>query len=162
MYFSAAAIAQFLAQHLPWVWFAVAVICTVIEAATLALTTIWFAAGALVMVFLSFLPIPAAWQVLLFLIISAALLAFTRPIAAKKLKVGRTKTNAESLIGECALVIKDITQFETGEVKISGSIWNARSCDGEAILAGAECSVERIEGATLYVRDCKKDLGGHK
>ena len=158
----AAAITQFLLQHLPWVWFAVAVICTAIEAATFELTTIWFAAGALVMVFLSFLPIPPIWQVLLFLIISSVLLGFTRPVAIKKLKVGRVRTNAESLIGERGLVVKDITEFESGEVKISGTIWNARGCDGEAILAGAECAVEKIEGATLYVRDCKKDLGGHK
>ncbi len=144
----------FLAEHLPWVWFAVAVICTVIEALTFALTTIWFAAGALVMVFLSFLPIPFAWQALLFLALSALLLAFTRPIAVKKLKVGRAKTNAESLIGGRGLVIKDIMEFESGEVKISGSIWNARAVDGGSILAGSECVVERIEGVTLYVRAC--------
>ena len=157
---STAAVGAFFLQHLPWVWFAVAVVCTVIEAATLALTTIWFAAGALVMVFLSFLPIPPAWQVLIFLVISAALLGFTRPIAVKKLKIGRVKTNVESLIGGLGLVVKDITQFEAGEVKIGGSIWNARSAGGEAILAGAECAVERIEGVTLYVRACAEQEGG--
>ena len=157
---SAAAVVQFLAQRLPWVWFAVAVICTIIEAATFALTTVWFAAGALVMALLSFFPIPFVWQLLIFLVISGALLAFTRPVAVKKLKVGHARTNAESLIGGKGLVVKDITEFESGEVKVSGAIWNARASGGEAILAGAECTVEKIEGATLYVSAREKDAGG--
>ena len=162
MSLSDSAITQFLLQHLPWVWLAVVIACTIIEALTFELVTIWFAAGALVMVFLSFLPIPAAWQVLLFLIISGLLLGFTRPLAVKKLKIGRVKTNAESLIGGKGLVVKDITEFESGEVKISGTIWNARACDGAAISAGAECTVERIEGATLYVCARARQEGGAK
>lgn len=148
----AAALSQFLLQHLPWAWLAVAVICTIIEAATFALATIWFAVAALVMVFLSFLPIPFAWQALIFLAISALLLAFTRPIAVKRLKVGRARTNAESLIGEKCLVVKGMSEFESGEVKVGEAIWNARAADGKPIPEGTECSIERIEGATLYVR----------
>ena len=54
-------------DNLPWVWFAVTVLCAGFEALTLGLTTVWFALGALVMVFLSLLPIPPVVQVLLFL-----------------------------------------------------------------------------------------------
>ena len=151
MSLSDSAITQFLLQHLPWVWLAVCIACTIIEAVTFELVTIWFAAAALVMVFLSFLPIPLVWQLLVFLALSALLLVFSRPIALKKLKVGKVKTNAESLIGGKGLVVKDITEFDAGEVKIGGAIWNARGCDGEAILAGSECTVEKIEGVTLYV-----------
>lgn len=103
------------------------------------------------MLFLSPLPIPFLWQILLFLIISSVLLIFTRPIAVKKLKVGREKTNTDSLIGEKALVIKKITEFEKGLVKIRGIEWSAQSIDGKSIAKDETCIVERIEGVTVVV-----------
>ena len=138
-------------EYLPWFWLFLVILFTVIEVVTFGLATIWFALGALVMLFLSPLPIPFLWQILLFLIISSVLLIFTRPVAVKKLKVGREKTNTDSLIGEKALVIKDITEFEKGLVKLHGMEWSARSVDGSAIAKNATCRVERIEGVTLVV-----------
>ena len=138
-------------EYLPWFWLFLVILFTAIEVATFGLATIWFALGALVMLFLSPLPIPFLWQILLFLIISSVLLIFTRPVAVKKLKVGREKTNTDSLIGEKALVIKDITEFEKGLVKLHGMEWSARSVDGSAIAKNATCRVERIEGVTLVV-----------
>lgn len=138
-------------EYLPWFWLFLSIIFTGIEVATLGLTTIWFALGSLVMLLLSPLPIPFLWQVLLFLIISSVLLIFTRPIAVKKLKVGREKTNTDSLIGEKALVIKDICEFDKGMVKIHGMEWSAQSVDGKTLAKGERCIVERIEGVTLMV-----------
>lgn len=138
-------------EYLPWFWLLLSVIFTVIEVATLGLTTIWFALGSLVMLLLSPLPIPFLWQILLFLIISSVLLIFTRPIVVKKLKVGREKTNTDSLIGEKALVIKEIAEFDKGMVKVHGMEWSAQSVDGRTIAKGERCIVERIEGVTLMV-----------
>lgn len=138
-------------EYLPWFWLFLVILFTAIEVATFGLATIWFALGALVMLFLSPLPIPFLWQILLFLIISSVLLIFTRPVAVKKLKVGREKTNTDSLIGEKALVIKEITEFEKGLVKLHGMEWSARSVDGSAIAKDATCRVECIEGVTLVV-----------
>lgn len=140
-----------LLEYLPWFWLFLMILFTAIEVATFGLTTIWFALGALVMLFLSPLPIPFLWQILLFLIISSVLLIFTRPIAVKKLKVGREKTNTDSLIGEKALVIKEITEFEKGLVKIRGMEWSAQSIDGKPIAKDETCIVERIEGVTVVV-----------
>lgn len=141
-----------LLEYLPWFWLALVVLFTLIEVFTFGLTTVWFALGALLMVFLSPLPIPFVWQVLLFLGISSVLLVFTRPIAVKKLKIGREKTNADSLLGAKALVVKDITEFEKGLVKVHGMEWLAQSVDGSALPKDAICIVERIEGVTLTVR----------
>lgn len=140
-----------LLEYLPWFWLFLMILFTAIEVATFGLTTIWFALGALVMLFLSPLPIPFLWQILLFLIISSVLLIFTRPIAVKKLKVGREKTNTDSLIGEKALVIKEITEFEKGLVKVRGIEWSAQSIDGKPIAKDETCIVERIEGVTVVV-----------
>jgi len=134
-----------------WIWVALIVIFSIIEALTLGLTTIWFAIAALVMVFLSFLPISFPVQILIFLAISAVLLFFTRPLAIKKFKVGKEKTNVDSLVGRPALVTKIITEFDRGEVKLNGNIWSARTDDGSTLTEGTRCTVVRIEGVQVIV-----------
>ena len=135
-----------------WFWVALTVIFTIIEVFTLGLTTIWFAISALVMVFLSFLRIPLVFQVLIFLAISAVLLFFTRPIAIKKLKIGREKTNVDGLVGKSALVTKKITEFDRGEVKLNGQIWTAKTENGSVLTEGSKCEVVRIEGVHAIVK----------
>ena len=145
---------SFFYDNLPWVWLAIAVLCTVVEAFSFGLTTIWFAIGAILMIFISFLPIPFAWQIL---IISTLLLIFTRPVAIKKLKVGKEKTNTDELAGSIALVVKDITKFEKGEVKVKGIIWSAQTADGSEIPSGTECVIDKVQGVTLIVSPCAKE-----
>lgn len=150
--------ASLILDNLPWVWFAVTVLCAGFEALTLGLTTVWFALGALVMVFLSLLPIPPVVQVLLFLLISGALLAFTRPLAVRRLRVGKEKTNADSLIGERAQVTRKVTEFD-GEVKVHGLSWSARPDGKEELEPGTVCVIRRLEGVTLYVAAEKENTG---
>ena len=144
-----------------WIWVALVIIFALIEVFTFGLTTIWFAIAALVMVFLSFLPIPLSAQILIFLGLSAALLIFTRPLAVKKLKIGREKTNVDSLIGKHALVTKRISEFEKGEVKLNGNIWSARSGDTTEIAEGTKCEVVRIEGVQAIVRPLPAGESSH-
>ena len=141
-----------------WFWVALVIILSLIEVFTLGLTTVWFAIGALVMVFLSFLKIPFSVQFLIFLVISAVLLIFTRPLAIKKLKMGREKTNVDSLAGKHALVIKKITEFDAGEAKINGQVWTARSEDSSEIPEGTKCEIMRVEGVQLIVRKLEAEL----
>jgi len=138
-----------------WLWLGVTILMAVIEGFTLGLTTIWFAIAALIMIFISFLQIPLVFQVMIFLAISAVLLIFTRPIAIKKFKVGKEKTNVDSLIGQPALVLKQITEFDRGEVKIKGQIWSAKTEDGSTINEGIKCEVIRIEGVQVIVKAVK-------
>mgnify|MGYP002355513722 CR=1 FL=1 len=138
--------------NLPWFWFVLTVCFTIIEGFTMALTTIWFALGALVLIPISLLPLPFAVQVLLFLLISGGFLFFTRPFAIKKLHVGKEKTNIDSLIGASALVVKTITKFDKGEVKIQGNIWTAKTENETELVEGSECTIVRIEGATAVVK----------
>jgi membrane protein implicated in regulation of membrane protease activity len=135
-----------------WIWVGLTILFALIEAFTLGLTTIWFALAALVMVFLSFLDIPLTWQILIFLVISAVLLIFTRPVAIKKLKAGREKTNVDTLVGRHALVTKDISEFDKGEIKIHGVPWSALSEDSSEIKTGSKCIIVRIEGVQAIVR----------
>jgi membrane protein implicated in regulation of membrane protease activity len=137
-----------------WIWLGLTIIFAIIEAVTFGLTTIWFALAGIIMIFLSFLPIAFEFQVLIFLSISAVLLFFTRPLAIKKFKTGRIKTNVDSLAGKSALVLKQITEFNSGEVKIDGQIWTACLEEGSTItlMEGTKCEVIKIEGVQAVVR----------
>jgi len=135
-----------------WIWVALVVVFALIEIFTLGLYTIWFAIAAVIMVFISMSGIALPYQFLIFLAISGALLYFTRPLVVKKLKIGKEKTNVDSLAGMHALVIKKIGEFDKGEVKINGQIWSARTENNSAIPEGTKCEVLRIEGVIAIVR----------
>lgn len=145
---------QFFLSNLPWVWLLVCVICIFMEAATFSLTTVWFACGSFVMIFLSFAAFPFKWQILIFVLISFLLLIFTRPLVVKKLNARKTATNSDRLIGRKCLVTQRITELQKGAVKIDGVEWSAEISTGEKeeILEGSEVIIEEIKGATLSVK----------
>lgn len=136
-------------------WLILMLVLIGIEIATLGLTTIWFAGGALG----AFIAAAAGGdfpvQLIVFFVISLVLLFATRPIAVKYLNRGRTKTNADSLVGRKAVVTKDIDNLKSeGEAEVSGQIWTARSEDEDVkIPAGAVVEILRISGVKLIVRD---------
>jgi membrane protein implicated in regulation of membrane protease activity len=88
----------------------------------------------------------------IFLLLSVILLIFTRPIAVKKFKVGKHKTNVNDLIGRDVLITKKITKYEKGEGKIRGQLWTAVSENDEEISENTECEIVRIEGVKLVVK----------
>ena len=148
----------FVPFSIPWIWVALVIIFALIEVFTFGLYTIWFALAALVMVFLSRLSIAIPLQILIFLAISGVLLFFTRPIAVKKLKIGKEKTNVEGLIGKHALVTTKICEFEKGEIKLDGQIWLAISENNSEIPEGIKCEVVRIEGVKAIVRPLSDEI----
>ena len=146
-------------NNLPWFWLGVMVICIIIEASTFSLTTIWFAIGALVSVFVAMTPLAFQWQLLIFAVISLLLLILTRPVALRYLKNRKeTRTNVNALIGQEVPVTKEITQFEKGEVKCEGKIWSAVSQNHNTIAAGSVCVIKSIKGNTVSV--LPKDSAG--
>jgi len=88
----------------------------------------------------------------LFVLLSVILLFFTRPVVVKKLKVGKTKTNIDDLIGRTAVVTKEIVKHGRGEIKLSGQIWTAISADNKPIKQGTEVIVCSIEGVKAVVK----------
>ena len=62
-------------------WLAIFIVLLIIEIATMGLTTIWFAGGALVAFLVAVLGLGLGVQIIIFAIVSLALLAVTRPLA---------------------------------------------------------------------------------
>ncbi|MCR5289560.1 MAG: NfeD family protein [Treponema sp.] len=142
----------YILNHLPWLWFGLFIFFIVIEALTLALTTIWFACGAFALIFISLLPIPLSWQVLLFLLISCSLLFYTRPVALHHFNLKRPALNSDALIGKKVVVTESITSLKKGAIKVNGIVWTATSVDGSEIAVGTECTVTDIQGVTAIVK----------
>ena len=134
------------------IWIAVFVVLIVIEAATMALTTIWFAGGALVAFLASLLGAGLLMQTILFIVVSVILLAVTRPLAVEFFNKGRIKTNAESLIGETAVVQQEIDNLRAKGMVINGQEWSARSVDNEIIPNETLVEIMEISGVKLLVR----------
>jgi membrane protein implicated in regulation of membrane protease activity len=133
-------------------WLIVAVLLAVVEAFTLGIATIWFAIGALLAMFVALLGLPFIYQVSAFIILSAVLLYFTRPIVKKYLKIRTESTNADRLIGKTGIVIEKIDSIQgIGQVKILGQIWSARSADND-IIVGERVEVQEIAGVRLIVK----------
>ena len=135
-------------------WLALFVVLLVIEIITMGLTTIWFAAGALIAFVAGILGFGLSVQVVVFIVVSAVLLIMTRPLAVKYFNQERQKTNAESLIGQQALVIEDIDTLEAkGRVEIRGMEWAAKTDEPDGkIPRNAVVVVNGIQGVKLIVR----------
>ncbi len=135
-------------------WLVMLILLLVIEAATLGLTTIWFAGGALLALLAAVLHLPVAVQVILFFVVSLVLLFFTRPVAVKYFNRNRLKTNVESLVGKSAFVTERIDNLMgTGQVRLGAQEWMARSVDeGICIESGAIVTVMAVSGVKLMVR----------
>ena len=140
------------------IWLAVLVVCVGIEIATMGLTTIWFAGGALVSAILAALNAPLWLQIVAFSVVSLILLYLTRPVAVKYFNKDRVKTNVESLIGRQAIVISEIDNLQgIGQVTVGGQEWSARSVKDDVQLpVGSVVVVRSVSGVKLIVEE--KDL----
>ncbi|MEG0019857.1 MAG: NfeD family protein, partial [Oscillospiraceae bacterium] len=90
-----------------YIWFGLAVLFTVAELATTTLVSIWFVAGAVGALLVSLVFDSLGLELVVFIVVSGAMLFYTRPIVAKKL-LKSTPTNADMLIGKTALVVEAI------------------------------------------------------
>ena len=125
----------------------------IIEIATLGLTTVWFAAGALAAFLAGILGAGLAVQIVLFLVVSIVLLVLTRPVALKYFNNKRQSTNVESMIGRQGVVLETIDTIKSqGLVEVDGETWSARTDEPEGVIPkDTVVSVEGVQGVKLIV-----------
>lgn len=134
-------------------WMVLLVLLVVVELATMGLTTIWFAAGALVATIAAACNAPLFIQIALFLTVSVLMLVFTRPVAMKYFNRDRTRTNAESLIGRKGIVTGEINNLKgCGQVTLNGMEWTARTVAEDCTVPeGSVVVIRAIRGVKLIV-----------
>ena len=134
------------------VWFVLLVAFVIVEANTVTLVSVWFAAGALVALITSLLGGELWLQGILFFGVSIALLLALRPITKKHFTPKLVKTNVDSIIGSLGIVTVAIDNVAgSGQVKLGAMEWTARSTDGSVIGVGTRIRVDRIEGVKTFV-----------
>lgn len=145
--------------NMAMLWLFILVGCLVVEIATLGLTSIWFAIGALAATIAALLGLPLWLQNALFVVVSLLFLFFTRPVAVKYFNKDRIRTNAEGLIGRYAIVISEIDNLQgIGQVTVSGQEWSARSTSDDVRFAvGAVVEITAIQGVKLIVREKREE-----
>ena len=136
-----------------YIWFGLMVAFIVVEAACpIHLVSIWFATGALVSAVIAMLGGEVWLQVVAFLVISGGLLAALWPFVRKVLNPRLSATNVDSVIGTEGYVTAAIDNLNaTGQVKLGGMYWTARSSEGKIIPVGTLVKVDKIEGVKVFV-----------
>ena len=139
-------------QQMALVWAAAVVLFGILEAATVNLVSLWFIAGALASLVAALVGAPLWLQVLLFFAVSVVLLAALRPLVKKYVAPRVTRTNADSLVGQEAVVTETIDNLNAqGQVKVNGMYWTARSTDSTLISPGATVVIRSIQGVKVLV-----------
>lgn len=134
------------------IWLVLLVVFLIVEASTVTMVSLWFAAGALVALAASLLHWHLLVQIGLFLAVSTALLAALRPMARKHFTPKLTKTNVDAIIGTRGYVTAPIDNMAaTGTVKLGAMEWTARASDGQPIPQGTLVRADRIEGVKVFV-----------
>ena len=136
-----------------YIWLGLMVVFLIVEAACpIHLVSIWFAVGSLVAAITAALGGQIWLQLLLFIVVSGAILAFLWPFVRKVFNPKLERTNVDSVIGTQGYVTQEIDNLKaTGQVKLSGMEWTARSVSGETISIGTVVKVEKIEGVKVFV-----------
>lgn len=134
-------------------WLIAFIILVGIEITTMALTTIWFAGGALLAFILSLFGASVNVQLVAFVIVSFVLLFFTRPLAAKYLNDRTVKTNVEGLVGKAARITAEVNNLSsTGAAVVNGQEWTARALrDDDIYSEGTQVVIREIRGVKLIV-----------
>ena len=133
-------------------WLVLLVTFCAVEASTVAMVSLWFAAGSLVAMIAAMLHAQLWLQVLLFVVVSGVLLAALRPLVRRFVTPKLTKTNVDSVIGSTGRVTVAVDNIAAaGQVKLGAMVWTARSTSGDLIPEGTLVQVDRIEGVKVFV-----------
>lgn len=134
------------------IWLVAMVAFFAIEATSVTLISLWFAGGSLAALIVSLLGGEFWLQAVVFVVVSLVLLALIRPLVRKYIKPKITATNVDSVIGSQGYTTEQVDNIAaTGQVKLGGMFWTARSTDGNPIPPNTLIRVDRVEGVKVYV-----------
>ncbi|GAB7107432.1 NfeD family protein [Streptomyces phaeofaciens JCM 4814] len=136
-----------------WVWWLVGAAALGIPLVVTAMPEFgMLAVGAVAAAIAAGLGLGAVPQVLIFIVVSVALLAVVRPIAARhSMQRPQLATGVDALKGKQAVVLERV-DGAGGRIKLAGEVWSARALDTDrSYEIGQEVDVVEIEGATAIV-----------
>ena len=135
-----------------WViWLILLVASLFLESLSMQLFSVWFAVGALAALLADLFGVPLPLQIILFIAVTGISLLVTRPLV-RRLQKSKQPTNADRYVGQTAVVLEEIDNIKgTGQIKVSGQIWSARTADGSVVPVGEMVRTVEIQGVKLIV-----------
>lgn len=136
------------------IWIVIAVVALVVEATTTSFYTLYFGIAAGICAVLAGIGAPVPVQILAFAGLSVAGVFLTRPwlVRMAGTDTPAVPMGAEAMRGRIGVVTAPIGQLESGQVRVNGEIWSARSYfEHEAIPQGSRVEVVEIRGVTALV-----------
>ena len=142
-----------------YVWLGLLILFLVIEIATVGLTTIWMAGGALGALILDLAGLNLWWQIGAFLVVSFTMLVFTRPFVVKYINSHHEKTNYAGIIGKVVRITEKVDNLQqTGTAVVNGLEWTTRAERDDVILnPGDLAKVVNISGVKLIVKKYEEE-----
>ena len=140
-------------MELTWfVWVGVMIAFGILEVATVNMVSLWFVGGAAAALIAQLLGGNVWVQIIVFFVVSIALLACLRPFTRKYVTPNKTATNADMALGQQAYLTETVDNLRgTGSLKLDGKEWSVRSANGEVLPEGTLVTVVKLEGVKLYV-----------
>ena len=133
-------------------WVIIMALALILEAATVSLISIWFAAGAVAALITASATDNVFIQVVVFTLVTAVCIFFTRPFLKKIMPQKATPTNSELNVGKSAVTIEEIDNARgTGRIKLDGVDWRAVSADGSVVPKDTVVTVTEVQSAKLIV-----------
>ncbi|GAA4925359.1 NfeD family protein [Streptomyces coeruleoprunus] len=136
-----------------WVWWLIGAVGLGIPLVLTAMPEFgMFAVGAVAGAITAGLGFGVVTQVVVFVVVSVALLAVVRPIAARH-RNGQPQhaSGVDALRGRQAVVLERV-DGNGGRIKLAGEVWSARSYAADQVFEpGQQVDVIEIDGATAVV-----------
>ncbi|MFF9068899.1 NfeD family protein [Streptomyces sp. NPDC014891] len=135
-----------------WVWWLIGAVGLGIPLVLTAMPEFgMFSVGAVAGAVTAALGFGVVPQVLVFVVVSVALIAVVRPIAARH-RGSRHASGVDALKGRQAVVLERVDASGGGRIKLAGEIWSARALDSDQTFEpGRQVDVVDIDGATAVV-----------
>jgi membrane protein implicated in regulation of membrane protease activity len=133
-------------------WLIIGVVLVVAEVLSGAFVLVMLGSAALVGALAAALGAGPVVSGVVFAAVAAGGITLARPALVRRMHHGdHVKTNVDALVGGTALVTTTV-DAHSGQVKVNGEIWSARSYDETEVLEpGRKVTIMSISGATAVV-----------
>ena len=131
-----------------YIWLAIVIILSIIEAATVNLVSIWFVVSGIITMIVTLLTDNLTIQITTFLLLGIIFMLLTRK-TIKKISPEKAKTNLDRIIGMEGIVTEKITKTNPGEVKVDGKKLTAIA--NNTIDTGTAVKILEINSTKLKV-----------
>lgn len=135
-------------------WLIICGLCLILEIFTVGFLLFFPGVGAFLAFICALLGANIMIQTIVFVVSSALMILFIRPLVAKLFKTEDVQMNSNALVGKSGVVLKDIQgEDKIGQVKVQGEVWSAICDENKTIKKDSKVIVKSISGVKLFVEE---------